>query len=134
MIVNDITMKFPVVTPPSIYQFGLSHNWVLYFLCAGRRVFPYLQYEAFLVSRKDSPKGRICYLCIHQPTQIQIICFSYSNKNASFSTLCIPCNIPYIMFLVSDWWYPHENDLIKIQSWYPYHYPCLPLNFSSTLL
>ena len=27
MIVNDITMKFLVVTPPSIYQFATSYTW-----------------------------------------------------------------------------------------------------------
>ena len=31
MIVNDFTMKFLVVTPPSIYQFATSYTWKSFF-------------------------------------------------------------------------------------------------------
>ena len=114
---------------------GSFQHRVLYFLCPGIGLFPYLQYLRLPFSLPESLIYRgLCYPCSHCPGPTLRIFFSYSNKHAIFATLRIPYNIPYIVFLVSNQKSPHETDLIKIKTWYLSHYACLPFTVRSTLL
>ena len=95
---------------------GSFQHRVLYFLCPGIGLFPYLQYLRLSFSLPESLIYRgLCYPCSHCPGSTLRICFYSSNKHASLSNLIILYSIPYIMVLIINWEFTHENDLIMIQ-------------------